>query len=52
MKFEIKNRTELWIGGKYHGRFESVGDMLEYVYRWASGEFLPEVDPQQKLEWD
>ena len=50
MKFEIKNRTELWIGGKYHGCFSRFEDMLEYVYRWAT--WVPEIDPQQKLEWD
>lgn len=50
--FEIKNRTELWINKKYHGSFGRIEDMLDYVHRWTNGEFLPEVSPQQRLEWD
>lgn len=50
--FQIKNRTELWINGRYHGTFNKIEDMLEYVHRWTNGEFIPEINPQQRLEWE
>lgn len=55
MEFEIKTNyrgMELWINRKYHGMFYSTTDALRYVWELATGQLDPEVDPQQKLEWD